>query len=138
MCCYSEMDKRIRERSVNYSREETEVLISLVEKNKHVIENKKSNAIIWQAKEKAWNNIESEYNSIVGGVYRDAKNLRLKYEAMKRDTRKKSALIRAKMIQTGEKRSELSLTLAEQKVREILLSVEVEPNVYESDQTDAG
>lgn len=43
-----------------------DLLISLVVTKKHIIENKKSDATTWQAKEEAWKKIESEYNSVLG------------------------------------------------------------------------
>ncbi|XP_045458486.1 uncharacterized protein LOC123668839 [Melitaea cinxia] len=124
-----------RERSVNFSREEVDTLIKLVEKNKLVIENKKSDAVTWAEKERCWKSIEIDFNSASGVTFRSAKTLRLKYEGIKRDTRKKSALIRAETYQTGGGPSSAPvLTTSEVKVKEmILLSIDGMDSKFDSD-----
>ncbi|XP_045459556.1 fibrinogen silencer-binding protein-like [Melitaea cinxia] len=124
-----------RERSVNFSREEVDTLIKLVEKNKLVIENKKSDAVTWAEKERCWKSIEIDFNSASGVTFRSAKTLRLKYEGIKRDTRKKSALIRAETYQTGGGPSSAPvLTPSEVKVKEmILLSIDGMDSKFDSD-----
>ncbi|XP_073961937.1 uncharacterized protein [Choristoneura fumiferana] len=115
-----------RERNLNFSREETDMLVSLVEKNKHIIENKKSDAVTWKEKEEKWKAIESAFNSSGIGVFRSAKHLRTKYEALKRSTRKKASSIRAELYKTGGGVNEAPpLTAVEQKLKQmIILSVE--------------
>ncbi|XP_028156205.1 myb/SANT-like DNA-binding domain-containing protein 3 isoform X1 [Ostrinia furnacalis] len=124
-----------RERNTNFSREETENLISLIETYKNIIENKKSDAATWQEKEKAWKAIEFEYNSCGVGVYRDARHLKLKYEAIKRDTRKKANHI-AQQNENGSSINKVPpLTPAEQKVKRMLsLSIEDSESCSNSDQ----
>lgn len=124
-----------RERSLNFSREEIDTLIKLVERNKVVIENKKSDAVTWGEKERCWKSIELDFNSASGVTLRSAKTLRFKYEGIKRDTRKKSALIRAETYKTGGGPSTAPiLTPSEVKVKElILLSVDGMDSKFDSD-----
>ena len=109
--------------------------MSLAETKKNIIENKKSDATTWQEKEKAWKDIEKAFNSASGSVFRDHKHLKLKYEAIKRDTRKKSAVVRAERYKTGGGTSTAPpLTPAEEKVKQmILLSVEGNESQFDSD-----
>nr|CAH7738660.1 unnamed protein product [Callosobruchus chinensis] len=78
-----------RRRRSNFSQEEIERLISLVRTRKCIIESKRSDAAIWVEKEAAWKEVEKEFNCVKGRELRDAKQLRFKYDALKRGTRKK-------------------------------------------------
>ncbi|XP_063372048.1 uncharacterized protein LOC134660233 [Cydia amplana] len=124
-----------RERSINFTREEVDILIKLVEVNKHILENKKSDAVTWGQKEECWKAIELSFNAASGSTHRTSKNLRLKYEGIKRDTRKKSALIRAETYRTGGGSSTAPvLTPSESKVKDmILLSVDGMESNFDSD-----
>lgn len=118
-----------RERSINFTREEVDLLVTLVEKHKHLLENKKSDAVTWRQKEECWRGIEASFNATSGSTHRTFKNLRTKYEGLKRDTRKKSAQIRAETYRTGGGTSTAPvLTPSESKIKSmILLSVEGSP-----------
>ncbi|XP_038217429.1 myb/SANT-like DNA-binding domain-containing protein 4 [Zerene cesonia] len=118
------MDKQKRERSSNFTQEETDLLISLVEARKHIIENKKSDASTWQEKKEAWKDIERVFN---GSVFRDHKHLKLKYEAIKRDTRKRFRISDGMTIPSR-------LTPAEERVKRIILpSVDGNESQFDSD-----
>jgi len=67
---------------INFSKDEEQLLVALVEKYKSIIENKKSNATTW--KEKAWQMIEKEFNSNSGQNPRNSKQLKEKYLNMKK------------------------------------------------------
>ncbi|GLH09269.1 Uncharacterized protein GBIM_14375, partial [Gryllus bimaculatus] len=127
---------RKRDRNVNFTFEETERLVSLVEERKNIIERKKSDATTWQEKDLAWNAIERSFNRADGCVFRDAKHLKLKYEALKRDVRKKVAAIRAQIHNTDNGAANVpSLTPIEEKVKDmIFLFVEGGENVDDSNQ----
>uniref|UniRef100_A0A2A4KAY8 Regulatory protein zeste n=1 Tax=Heliothis virescens TaxID=7102 RepID=A0A2A4KAY8_HELVI len=134
------MVKQKRERSVNFTQHETNFLISLIEARKHTIENKKSDATTWQEKQKAWREIEKVFNRASDGtVFRDHKHLKLKYEALKRDAKKKIA-VGADPDKTGGGTSPVqALTHAteDEKGNEmIFLPVEVNVSVSES-ETDS-
>lgn len=130
----TERTKQKRERSVNFTQSEVDLLVSLAEVKKHIIENKKSGATAWHDKEKAWLAIERAFNRSSGLVYRDHKTLKLKYEGIKRDIRKKTALMRADISKADSGVSKPPVfTATEQKVREILLSVEGNESNIDSD-----
>lgn len=124
-----------RDRSSNFTREEIDLLTKLVGMNKNIIENKKSDAVTWKEKELCWKAIEASFNSTSGVAFRSAKTLKLKYEGIKRTTRKKSAVIRAETYRTGGGPSTApDLTDTEQKIKDmILLSVDGMDSTYDSD-----
>ncbi|CAH0703027.1 unnamed protein product [Spodoptera exigua] len=111
-----------RERSINFSPEEVELLISLVVQNKTIVENKKSDAVTWNEKEQCWKTIEEIFNSTSGTHFRSAKTLKAKYEGIKRITRQKSALICAESYRTvGGPSTAVPLTSIEEKVKNMIL-----------------
>ncbi|RVE45124.1 hypothetical protein evm_010233 [Chilo suppressalis] len=128
-----------RERGINFKRDESDTLIQLVNENKHVLENKKSDAVTWAEKEQCWQRIETKFNSLSSVRFRSAKALKIKYDGLKRDTRKKSAAIRAETYRTGGGPSTAPiLTPSEEKVKDmILLSVEGMNSLFDSDQIPA-
>ncbi|KAL0838913.1 hypothetical protein ABMA28_016926 [Loxostege sticticalis] len=136
----AETTKRKRERSVNFTEQETNILLSLVEAKKYIIECKKSDATTWQEKEKAWKEIEIAFHSISNSVFRDQKHLKIKYEAIKRDTRKKIAMVQESYINGGGAGTTPVLTPAEHKVMEIIHSVEgnesFDPDVLFPNESD--
>lgn len=79
--------------------------------------------------------LETLFNSKSGTNYRSAKTLKAKYEGIKRNTRKKSALIRAETYRTGGGPSAAPpLTPLEEKVKDmILLSVDGIESEFNSD-----
>lgn len=79
-----------RDRSVNFTQKEVELLNELLAAHIHIIENKKSDATVWQEKEQSWVTIEAQFNSRSGEYFRSAKTLKAKYEGMKRIERKKA------------------------------------------------
>lgn len=89
-------------RAPNFSKCEEQLLISLVEKYKNIIECKKSNALTWKDKEKAWSKIESEFNSKnSGNAFRSVKHLKEKYNNLKKETKRKFALEKSNASKTG-------------------------------------
>lgn len=72
-------------RAPNFSKNEEQLLIGLVEKYKNIIECKKSNVLTWKDKEKAWLKIEMEFNSKNNGnTFRSAKYLKEKFNNLKK------------------------------------------------------
>lgn len=124
-----------RERSVNFSREEVDLLTSLVAQHKNILENKKSDSVTWQEKEQCWKTLEALFNSTSGLNFRSARTLKAKYEGLKRATRKKSALIHAETYRTGGGPSAVPpLNPIEEKVKNmILLSVKGIESQFDSD-----
>lgn len=96
------MESRKRERSANFATAEVQLLVSLVEKFKHIIENKKTDAVTNKDKDAAWKNIENAFNSCgISTSARSWKTLNLKYEGIKKTTKKKSSLQRQETYITG-------------------------------------
>lgn len=83
-----------RERNVNFSRREEELLVELVISNKNVLENKKTDAVMWKEKEDCWRELALKFNSQALLVPRTVPQLQLKYKNIKKLVRKKSASIR--------------------------------------------
>lgn len=83
-----------RGRNVNFSRREEELLIELVISNKNVLENKKTDAVMWKEKEDCWKKLALEFNSQALLVPRTVPQLQLKYKNKKKLVREKSASIR--------------------------------------------
>ncbi|KYN03425.1 UPF0439 protein C9orf30 like protein [Cyphomyrmex costatus] len=86
---------------INFSRDEEQLLVALVEKYKLVIENRKSNATTWKDKEKAWQVIEKEFNSNSGQNVRNSKQLKEKYLNMKKRTKQRFSNEKRYNKQTG-------------------------------------
>jgi len=63
---------------INFSRDEEQLLVALVEKYKSIIENKKVMQQLGKNKEKAWQMIEKEFNSNSGQNPRNSKQLKKK------------------------------------------------------------
>ncbi|CAH1366228.1 unnamed protein product, partial [Tenebrio molitor] len=64
-------------RSGNFSKEEEQLLVSLVAPNKHIVENKKSGVISWKDKQEAWKRIVAEFNcQNTHNLYRKMKGLK--------------------------------------------------------------
>lgn len=79
------MESKKRERPANFNTAEVELLISLVDKHKHIVENKKTNAVTNKDKDAAWKKIESSFNSCgISSSIRTWKTLKLKYEGIKK------------------------------------------------------
>ncbi|XP_031329465.1 uncharacterized protein LOC116160411 [Photinus pyralis] len=58
------MEDKENSRLGNFSNEEVDALVNLVKKYKHIIEFKKSDAVMWKDKEKIWQQIAIEFNEL--------------------------------------------------------------------------
>lgn len=96
------MPKKVEKRAANFSTYEEQLLISLVEKYKNIIESKRSNVVTWKNKKKAWLKIECEFNSRNNdNTFRSAKHLKEKYNNLKKSTKKKFATEKMNISKTG-------------------------------------
>ncbi|XP_028156694.1 uncharacterized protein LOC135084378 [Ostrinia nubilalis] len=96
------MESKKRERAANFNNAEVQLLVSLVDKHKQVIENKKTDAVTNKDKDAVWKKIETSFNSCgISTSIRTWKTLKLKYEGIKKVTKKKSSLQRQEMYRTG-------------------------------------
>ncbi|KAF6203185.1 hypothetical protein GE061_003602 [Apolygus lucorum] len=78
-----------KKRGANFSPEERRQLIKLANEFSDIIENKKTDGVSIREKNRAWALIEEKYNATEKGPYRDAKALKMKYEGVKKELRKK-------------------------------------------------
>ncbi|XP_050319921.1 uncharacterized protein LOC126752923 [Bactrocera neohumeralis] len=79
--------KQKRNRLPNFTPAEESFLLSLAHKYVNVIESKLTDAQIWEEKRKAWENIDIEFGNKFG-CRRGSKNLREKYDNLKRKLRR--------------------------------------------------
>ncbi|XP_036317996.1 myb/SANT-like DNA-binding domain-containing protein 3 [Rhagoletis pomonella] len=94
------MDDKKRNRLPNFTSGDESPLITLVERYANKIENKRSDAVSWEEKRKAWEEIDLKFESQTG-IRRGPKNLREKYENMKKRTRKNLADEKRELYKTG-------------------------------------
>lgn len=81
-------EKKKRERGSNFSNKEVEMLVSVIQEFKYVIECKKTDATTWREKDAAWENVTKAFNSSSGEVLRPKKALKAKYEDIKKNIKK--------------------------------------------------
>ncbi|XP_031327765.1 uncharacterized protein LOC116169288 isoform X2 [Photinus pyralis] len=94
-------EKKKKERSANFSPTEIDLLVKLVSQHAKVIECKKTDAATWKDKENEWEQLALEYNSANSTCPRNVKSLKTKYECLKKDIKKKVALQKQSLYQTG-------------------------------------
>ncbi|XP_026314318.1 uncharacterized protein LOC113226028 [Hyposmocoma kahamanoa] len=82
------------------SKEETKGLLSLIEGSK-IINNKKTNTTSNKMKVEEWSRIADIFNASMGICRRTPQQLRLKWENLKKNSRKRSTAIRMARIKTG-------------------------------------
>lgn len=90
-----------KKRLPNFSNLEKIKLIELVEREKSIIENKKTDNISTKDKETCWKNITKELNSNSTSGYRDIACLKHCWDNLKKKTRKHYAEIRSERFKTG-------------------------------------
>ncbi|KAK4881286.1 hypothetical protein RN001_004605 [Aquatica leii] len=95
------MDKVKRERTVNFTELEVRVLIDIALRYSFIIENKKTDAVSWKDKNKAWENIATEFNPVTGCINRVSKVLRLKYDNIKPNIKQKQSKNKYEIFKTG-------------------------------------
>ncbi|XP_075168381.1 myb/SANT-like DNA-binding domain-containing protein 3 [Haematobia irritans] len=94
------MNQQKRKRGKNFTATEETLLIELVEENKAVLENKKSDAVTWKQKADAWEKLSQQFSSQTGEI-RPWKALRDKYENLKRQTKVELAAEKRETYRTG-------------------------------------
>ncbi|XP_045498809.1 uncharacterized protein LOC123698388 isoform X1 [Colias croceus] len=82
------------------SKEETKGLLSLIEGSK-ILYNKKTNATSNKMKIEEWTRIAGVFNANIGTCRRTPQQLRLKWENLKKNSRKRIGLMRMERIKTG-------------------------------------
>ena len=77
-----------RDRAVNFTRDETYLLVTICRKHRDVLNNKKSDNLSLNIKNKAWEEIAAEFNQKTGGN-RTEKTLKNRFHLLKVGLRKK-------------------------------------------------
>ncbi|XP_041981608.1 uncharacterized protein LOC121735007 [Aricia agestis] len=80
-----------KKRGCNYTSSEKDMLIELVKKHQHIIENKETNSNMILKKREAWTNICKQYNAVAASGCRSWEQLRHLYENLKQRSKKNIA-----------------------------------------------
>ncbi|XP_071053963.1 repetitive organellar protein-like [Onthophagus taurus] len=72
----------------NFTQAEKYLLLRLTNQYKEIVENKKTDGFTWRKKTEAWKKIENVYNNSTSGSNRTARQLKYKYETIKRDLKR--------------------------------------------------
>lgn len=98
----AEKQKITRNRSCNFTITEKTYLFGLVAKYKHILENKKTDAVTNQDKLNTWEKVSREFNSLSpGNVQRQTEVLKRFYENQKKELRRRCANIKMHNRGTG-------------------------------------
>ncbi|KAB0790385.1 hypothetical protein PPYR_15249 [Photinus pyralis] len=125
-----------RQRTINFSEKEVRLLTDICLKYSSILENKKTDAVTWKEKNTTWEQITAEFNSQnESSNYRDTKNLRLKYDCLKREIKAKKAKNKLEIYKTGGGKPEgTPYTDYEEKILDVItLSLEGLPCRHDSD-----
>lgn len=90
-----------RERSTNFIDGELQLLVDLVASQKHILENKKTDAVTANLKNKTWEALANKFNCKSLNGYRSPKCLKLKYENLKKNVKIKLRDVKSKPCVTG-------------------------------------
>ncbi|CAH1107487.1 unnamed protein product [Psylliodes chrysocephalus] len=91
-----------KKRSANFTPNETILLMSLISDFKNVLENKKTDGVSMQEKNKTWKKITNAFNSACPeGRHRETDSLKKLYDNKKREVRKDKAEERKEVLLTG-------------------------------------
>lgn len=90
-----------KKRLPNFSTDEKITLIEIIERKKHIIENKQTDGVTIKEKEKCWLDISREFNSRCIKANRNVMSLKSCWDNLKKKTRKHFAEIRKEVFATG-------------------------------------
>lgn len=124
----------LEQRICKFRESEVDLLMKLINKYKDIVENKKTDAVMWKQKQGAWEQIAKEFNAL-NGTYRSTKNIKCKYENLKKTAKKKFALEKRNLYKTGGGSEQpVNITSSDEKIKEIIgISLEGLVNNYDSD-----
>ncbi|XP_012269632.2 fibrinogen silencer-binding protein-like isoform X1 [Athalia rosae] len=108
------MDKE--KRGANFTKTEIDLLIDVILKYKHIVENKKTDATTWKDKNAAWEKISEEFNAVSGNFPRSTKRIRAKYDTVKKGIRQKCSFLKTEQTKTGGGQCPVTLTPSEEKI----------------------
>lgn len=90
-----------RERSTNFIDSELELLVDLVVRHNKILENKKTDAVTANVKNKTWDILAKAFNSKSLNGFRSEKCLKSKYENLKKTVKVKLREVKSKPCPTG-------------------------------------
>ncbi|XP_023310902.1 uncharacterized protein LOC111691787 [Anoplophora glabripennis] len=94
------MDSTKRIRCSNFSSSEMDILLTLVEEHKRIIECKKTDTVSNRDKDAEWEKLTNKFNAAAGSG-QTAKQLRMKWDSWKTTTRKNYSLKKSSLYKTG-------------------------------------
>jgi len=89
-----------KKRTTNFSSEEVEALIKIVQDHQHIVENKKTDAVFNKRKHEEWEKIAKEFNCAHNSD-RTVQAIKTKYENIKKTAKKKFATEKKQTYATG-------------------------------------
>lgn len=95
------MTEKENKRSANFTEGEQTTLINFVHQYRYILENKKTDAASNQKKCDVWSKLAEKFNASSGSSFRNASNLRSKYDDLKKNLRKKIGNHKRQLYQTG-------------------------------------
>lgn len=99
------MEKTKKVRSTKFMPEETSLLIRLALNEKHIVENKTTDAEMWKLKANTWAHIAELFNAS-SECFRPMESLKMKYESIKKELKKKVNKNNAEALKTGGEKPE--------------------------------
>ncbi|XP_063219111.1 myb/SANT-like DNA-binding domain-containing protein 3 [Bacillus rossius redtenbacheri] len=94
------MSETKRIRTQNFSSDEKMKVLSLVERHKNIIENKRTDAVSCKEKDAAWEKLANTFNA-GSSVMRSKESLRKLYEKLKRDAKVAHSTEKINLMKTG-------------------------------------
>ncbi|KAJ3643366.1 hypothetical protein Zmor_026081 [Zophobas morio] len=92
--------KTTRGRAPNYTPDEKLLLLNIIKKYSHVVENKKTDSVTWEEKKQAWKAIAAKFNA-ASGVHRSTDSIKMFFDNHKRMLTKKAANDKFERKKTG-------------------------------------
>jgi len=114
-----EKEKRRANFTRAYLKAEMDLLIDIVLKYKHIIENKRIDATTWKDKNEAWEKISSEFNAASKNFPRFTKTIRSKYDTIRKILAKNARCSRAN-TKIGGGQCSVTLTPYEEKILSLI------------------
>ena len=123
-------------RSKNFSQQEVDLLLDLVNAKRNILENKRTDHVSLKDKENSWKELAESFNELNGSVVRDWKVLKGKYENLKKTCKKNFAKDKKYTSGTGGGPHQPNLiSTTDVKVKDIIGTIPLEglPSVCDSD-----
>ncbi|XP_018798003.1 PREDICTED: uncharacterized protein LOC108974556 [Bactrocera latifrons] len=109
-----------RKRGKKFTPQGENALVELVDEQRHILENKRSDAVTWKQKEEAWKKLAECFTARIG-TSREWRTLRDKFESLKRKSKAEMATEKSEHYRTGGGSAAVeSSSMATQKVAAIL------------------